>query len=87
MTSLDKAVRTRLEELELEKTREKTVFDFSALRDQMANGGIVVTTVKCPSCGANLDLPEKGDSIRCEYCGSNVQAVDVMQKLKELLSG
>ncbi|MDD1770302.1 MAG: hypothetical protein LUO79_04365 [Methanomassiliicoccales archaeon] len=84
--SLDKAVRKRLHEVELEKNRERTVFDFGALRDQMANGGIVVTSVKCPNCGANLDLPETGDTVRCEYCGSRIHAFDLLQKLKELLA-
>jgi ribosomal protein S27AE len=86
MASLEQAVRTRLKEVELEKNRERAVFDFSALRDQMANGGIVVTTVRCPSCGANIDLPSTGDTIKCGYCGSSIQAIDLLRKLKELLS-
>ncbi len=86
MASLEQAVRTRLKEVELEKSRERAVFDFSALRDQMARGGIVVTTVRCPSCGANIDLPSTGDTIKCGYCGSSIQAIDLLKKLKELLS-
>jgi len=86
IASLDTAVRKRIEEVEIEKKRDRIIFDFAALRDLMENGGIVVTTVKCPSCGANVDLPKNGDTFTCAYCGSAIHAVDVMKKLRELIS-
>ena len=30
-------------------------------------------TLKCPNCGANLDLDKKQGSFVCEYCGHKIQ--------------
>ncbi len=51
--------------------------DFSTIRDLLEKGGVVLYTVKCPNCGAPLELPERGSKIRCEHCG--------VKKLSELL--
>lgn len=82
-------VRRRLQEVEEEKRRERVQFviDFSFLKKEMLKGGIVVQTVKCPSCGASIDLPTTGTSTKCQYCGSAVQAHDIFEKMKGLIAG
>jgi len=63
------------------------VMDFSWMRDYLSRGGLVITTVKCPQCGGNVDLPEIGKATKCKYCGSTLYAQDLFARLKELVSG
>jgi hypothetical protein len=45
----------------------------------------VLTTVKCPQCGAGIELPKEGSLIKCQHCGSQIYAQDVFDKLEGLL--
>jgi len=83
---LDAAVRRRIAEAEEEKKRDRIVLDFSFLKEQLAKGGLVVQSVKCPSCGASVELPKEGSTAKCSYCGAVVQATDLFARLKSLLS-
>jgi ribosomal protein S27AE len=74
-----------LKEQERRQDKVQLVLDFSALKEQMAKGGLVVQTIKCPTCGANVDLPAKGNTIKCQYCQSTIYAADLFEKLKEML--
>lgn len=76
----------RLEqEKERAKERVQIVLDFSALKDVMSKGGMVMTTYKCPNCGGKLELPESGQVLNCKYCGVPIKPVDVFDKIKDLL--
>lgn len=81
------AMKTRKEEIKAEKKRERVhlMIDFSALKDYMAKGGLVLQSVKCPTCSAPLSLPETGNQTICEHCGNTVYAQDIFQKVKELI--
>jgi len=59
--------------------------DFAWIRDYLDKGGLVLTTIKCPQCGANLDLPKEGNNTRCKYCGASIYAQDILEKFKGLL--
>lgn len=74
-------------EREKQKSRIQYVLDFSFLKAEMAKGGITLTTVKCPSCGANVDLPETGNSFQCKYCSSMIHAHDIFSKMKGFIEG
>jgi len=41
---------------------------------------------QCPACGANIALPSEGNRTECSYCGSAVFAVDIFEKIRELIS-
>jgi hypothetical protein len=77
----------RLHEIEQEKQRARIqyVLDFSFLKAEMERGGVVVQTIRCPSCGAGISLPSTGTSARCPYCGNMVYAHDVFEKMKGLI--
>jgi hypothetical protein len=77
----------RLERLKKEEIASRTqiIIDFSWLREHMEKGGMVVNVIKCPSCGGNVKTPASGSSTRCEYCGSDIQAVDIFKKIKEMI--
>jgi hypothetical protein len=81
------AMRTKLEKIENEKTRERVqlVLDFSGLKDYMTKGGLVLQTMKCPECGAPLKLPESGNQTKCEHCGNTILAQDIFEKIKNLI--
>jgi len=86
---LNQLVQGRLHEIEQEKQRARIqyVLDFSFLRAEMEKGGVVVQTIRCPSCGAGISLPSTGTSARCPYCGSVVYAHDVFEKMKGMIGG
>lgn len=86
---LNALVQARLHEIEQEKrsARIQYVLDFSFLKAEMERGGVVVQTIRCPSCGAGITLPSTGTSARCPYCGSVVYAHDVFEKMKGLIGG
>jgi hypothetical protein len=77
----------RIEEVQAarEKERRMVVLDFSSLKETMSKGGLIMTTLKCPSCGRPQALPQNGSSFICEYCKSPITAVDVFEKIKGLL--
>jgi len=75
----------RLKKLERARKKSIVVVDFSSIRDYLARGGVVLYTVKCPNCGAPLELPERGKKTKCKHCGATVYAEDVFRKLSELL--
>jgi hypothetical protein len=63
----------------------QVLVDFSFLKDTLERGGIVLRSSKCPNCGSLIDLPEGGTSVRCEYCGGALQAIDVLDRLRALM--
>ncbi len=65
--------------------RVQLVLDFSFLKEQLGKGGLVVQTIKCPTCGANVKLPQEGNTTKCEYCHSTIYAADLFEKLKVML--
>ena len=71
---------------EEKKKRIHMVLDFSALSEQMQAGGLSLQTVKCTNCGVGLQLPETGNEITCEHCGTVIYAQDVFEKIKDLIS-
>lgn len=77
----------RIAEVEEEKKKERIqyVIDFSFIRSQLDKGGIALTTIKCPNCGANVSVPDSGNFFTCNYCNSTIHAMDVFQKMKGLI--
>jgi ribosomal protein S27AE len=80
-------VSSRLAEIEEEKRRSRIqyVVDFSFLKAQMERGGISLQSIKCPSCGASVEMPAQGNTFKCSYCGSMIQSQDVYERMKGLL--
>lgn len=77
----------RFEELKAAKEKERRfiIIDFTSLKEIMAKGGLVMTSLKCPSCGHPQPFPQSGNSFICEYCKTPITAVDVFDKIKGLL--
>lgn len=84
---VEKAIEMRNNEIEKEKKKERLHFilDFSFLKKQMENGGIVMKLLKCPNCNGKIAFPETGSQTQCEYCGNRIYAQDVFEKVKSLL--
>jgi len=76
------AIRESYERL---KPKKVVTVDFVELAKLVASLGIVMKAVKCPNCGANVDLPEKGDVVKCPYCNTTIKAIDVYEMVKKLL--
>jgi hypothetical protein len=81
-------IRDRLMEIEEERKREKTqlILDFSFLKSILEKGGVVMQSMRCPSCGANLQMPKSGTTVKCDYCGTSVNAIDIFERLRKLLA-
>ena len=76
------AIRKSYEKL---KPKKVVTIDFVELAKLIASLGIVMKAIKCPNCGANVDLPEKGDVVKCPYCNTAIKAIDVYEMVKKLL--
>ena len=57
---------------------------FQTLAKMLMEKGVIVKEIKCPRCGAILELPKKGSIIKCSYCGAVIKAVDVYNLLSSL---
>ncbi|MDG6907002.1 MAG: hypothetical protein JRN20_14610 [Nitrososphaerota archaeon] len=84
----DRAEKAEIERRRLEEAQAKRsiqiLIDFSSIKDYIEKGGLVVSP-KCPSCGASITLPTTGTSVVCQFCKSPVQAIDIFEKIKELV--
>lgn len=80
-------LKARLESIEADKRRERVqiVLDFSSLKEYMEKGGLILQKVKCPECGGPIELPQSGNQITCEHCGSTILAQDIFEKIKNLI--
>ena len=75
------------EEQEEKEKRERVhiLLDFAFLRDFLKKGGLLVQNIQCPRCSAPIEMPNSGDHVKCEHCGSNVLAQNIFAKIKELV--
>lgn len=71
----------------LERVKPRTVIslDFTRLAELIASRGFVITAVRCPHCGGNVDLPKGGDTVKCSYCGTTLKAIKVYELIKKLI--
>jgi hypothetical protein len=85
--SIVEQCRKRREEIEAEKKKERVhiMVDFSFVKDYMKQGGVILQTFKCPTCGASLKFPESGNTTTCQYCNANIKAEDIFEKIKSLM--
>jgi DNA-directed RNA polymerase subunit RPC12/RpoP len=81
------ALKAKLESIEADKRRGRVqiVLDFSSLKEYMEKGGLTLQKMKCPECGAPIKLPQSGNQITCEHCGSIILAQDIFEKIKKLI--
>jgi DNA-directed RNA polymerase subunit RPC12/RpoP len=84
---IDARVQEKIRSVEERSRRDKVqiLFDFNFLKDEMAKGGIVMKAIKCPNCNAAVDMPEVGNRVECQYCGSIIIAQDIFDKMKGLI--
>jgi hypothetical protein len=74
-TELNQMIQERVRFVEAGRKNENAhLMDFSTLRERMIRMGIVLKTIRCPSCGGDVDAPASGTSAICKYCGSEILA-------------
>lgn len=76
-------IKERIQELDRKKI--PVVIDFSFLKTFIEKGGIVLTALKCPHCGAPIKMPKNGTATVCDHCGSTIYAQDIFEKVKTLI--
>jgi ribosomal protein S27AE len=81
------AIDARKKQIEQEKKREHVhiLLDFTFLKGYIKDGGLVLQKVQCPACGAPIELPDSGQTIKCGHCGGTVYAQDIFEKVKSLI--
>ncbi len=60
--------------------------DFSKLVRQMERAGLVVSNLKCLSCGSPMVIPPSGTSSECTYCGTTLYTAEMIARLRESLA-
>ncbi len=61
---------------------EKKVTTFRDVYELIIMNNLEMNTIKCPSCGTELELPLEGTYIKCPKCGYVVKAEDVYSAIK-----
>jgi len=81
-------IENRLMKMEEERKMEKTqlILDFSFLKSILEKGGVVMQSMRRPSCGAILQIPKLGTTVKCDYCGTSVNAIDIFERIRGLLA-
>ena len=69
----------------IKKGKPGIVYDFSSIKEIIKNERLILQPLKCPVCGAPLDIPDSGGIITCPYCGSKIKAIDVLEKVMSSL--
>lgn len=64
----------------------QVVIDFASLLKQLESKGIVLQSLDGPSCKSKLEYPKDGSRLNCQYCGATIEAMDIFEKFKGLLS-
>jgi len=54
----------RLRNIRIAQLERGRTVDFSLIREMLERGGIVLQSIKCPNCGAPLEIPSSGRIIR-----------------------
>ncbi len=87
--AIEVLVTRRSREIDEEKSRDRVqyVIDFSFLKAEVEKGGFSLSTARCPSCSANVDVPESGSFFKCSHCGNTIRATDLFERLKGLMKG
>lgn len=84
----DKARELREKQKRVTVKRVDISMNLNELLKQVKDGGIVAI-FKCPHCGGKLRIGKETsiDNLRvCEYCGSEIQAIELVEFLKDILS-
>ncbi len=84
----DSAGRMREKDKRVEVRHTTVSVDLHALLKQFQEGGIVAV-YRCPNCHGNLKISKETTlkSLRtCEYCGAEIEALDLADFLKTAIS-
>lgn len=82
---LNENIKEKHKQDEMRQSNVQLVLDFSFLKSSMEKGGVIISQIKCPSCGSAITLPTSGVSGKCAYCGMEYYAQDVFEKIKDLI--
>jgi ABC-type multidrug transport system fused ATPase/permease subunit len=75
-----------LYEARVRPTIRQITIDFASIIQAVKDKGIILGTIECPYCKAPIELPTKGESFKCQYCGKMIKAIDIFDKLKSILA-
>ncbi len=59
--------------------------EVASLLKAIESKGIIIREVKCPRCGAPVEIPRKGHVTRCRYCGATITISDIRDILRSAL--
>ena len=88
VAELSNTIYTELKMIHQQKmapTVRQFVIDFAAIMAAARGKGILLEEIACPHCGASVRLPDKGTKFQCKYCGTEVTAMSIFDKIGELV--
>jgi len=59
--------------------------DFETIFAQLNENGFLIWKIECPTCFRKIKYPKKGKKTTCQFCESPILAIDVFNKVKDLL--
>ena len=66
--------------------KRQVILDFSWLRDYMEkHGAVVIQDIRCPYCGGEVHLPDKGTYTNCIHCGHTVYVKQIFDLVKDAI--
>ena len=77
---------TEIYEKKARPKKAELKIDFSTILQAVGAVSNTIQNFKCKNCGAPVALPYSGSSVRCNYCGEIIEAVDVLKKVKDSLN-
>jgi len=66
------------------QNENKVTIDYSFLKTYLDKGGILLTTLRCPHCGAPIEIPNGGNNVKCKHCGNLILAIDLLDRISRI---
>lgn len=67
------------------RTVTQISLDFNSLVSTLGDRGLVLERLTCPACSGQIALPEEGNQVKCQYCGTDIYAMDLFEKFRGIL--
>lgn len=58
---------------------------FKDLADALQTKGLVLQSLECPKCHAQINFPQEGNITTCSFCNTTIHATDITERFAQIL--